>query len=82
MTKGGLSMDNPKLAYTRKEAAAAASVSLPTIDQWLHMYGFPSFKVGRKFLIPVKGFTEWLDEQTGNSTNRSNVSYKTRKWLA
>ena len=59
-------MDNPKLAYTRKEAAAAASVSLPTIDQWLHMYnGIPSFKVGRKCLIPVKEFAEWLGDQTG-----------------
>ena len=64
-------MDNPKLAYTRKEAAAAASVSLPTMDKWLHMRGFPSFKAGTKWLIPVKEFTEWLGEQTGyNNVDR------------
>ena len=56
-------MDNVKLTYTRKEAAAVSNVSLPTIDNWLHMPGFPSFRVGTKWLIPCRELVEWLGEQ-------------------
>jgi len=54
-----------KLIYSAPEAAKAASVSLPTLYQWLNREGFPVFRTGRKYLIPVKAFERWLEEQAG-----------------
>ena len=54
---------NTKLTLTAKEAAETANVSLPTIYEWLNSEGFPALRVGRKWLIPVKAFEEWLLKQ-------------------
>lgn len=65
-------MEQEKLNFTAKEGAAAAGVSMPTFLDWLHRPGFPAFRAGRKWLIPVEPFKAWLaaqceQEQDGNA---------------
>lgn len=52
-----------KLNYTREEAERAACVSAPTFRQWTRTPGFPIIRVGKKILVPIEPFKEWLAEQ-------------------
>ena len=54
-----------KLAFTLKEAAQAASVSVPTMAAWANKPGFPALRAGRKWVIPVDAFKGWLEAQAG-----------------
>lgn len=50
-----------KVAYTRKEAAEALSVSMPTLDKLARKQfnPLPCFHVGNKPLFPVAELHEW-----------------------
>ena len=52
-----------KGAFNLSEAAAFAGVSLPTMAAWANRPGFPAFKAGRRWIVPVDSFKTWLDEQ-------------------
>ena len=56
-------MEQEKLNFSSKEAAAAAGISMPTMLAWLHQDGFPAFRAGKKWLIPVEPFKRWLTAQ-------------------
>jgi len=65
-------MEDIKFAFTRREAAKAASTSLTTIDMWLHRRDcLPHFRVGKKVFIPVDAFRDFLNRQTGHDYDRA-----------
>jgi|GEM_PF-4141077 len=66
---------NEKLTMTFSEAAEAACVSAPTLRAWTRMPGFPCLRVGaagkgRKIVIPIEPFREWLREQAQSNTGQ------------
>ena len=56
-----------RLALTPAEAAEAIDVSLPTVYQLIKRETdpLPSFRIGRKILVPVISLQRWLEAQTG-----------------
>lgn len=50
-----------KLTFTAKEAAQAANVSMPTFYAWTRLEGFPALHAGRKIIVPIAAFKEWLE---------------------
>lgn len=54
---------NEKITLSVLEAAQAVGVSRPTMLQLVHTKGFPSFRVGRKILIPRQGLIDWVERQ-------------------
>lgn len=53
----------PELTLTVEQAAKAMQVSRPTMLTLVHQSGFPPFRVGKRWIIPVSGLERWLDEQ-------------------
>ena len=53
-------MDNSKLALTLEQAADLINVSLPTMREIVHKADFPAFRMGRRWIIPVDTFNEWI----------------------
>nr|DAH75310.1 MAG TPA: helix-turn-helix domain protein [Caudoviricetes sp.] len=58
-----------QLAFTPSQAAAAASVSRPTIYRWMRLDGFPVARIGGCTRIPAEAFREWLNRQAGVREN-------------
>ena len=54
-----------RLTYRIDEAAAAIGISKPIMAQLVHSSGFPAIRVGKRWLIPKKALTEWLDNHCG-----------------
>jgi excisionase family DNA binding protein len=54
-----------RLALTPAEAAEAIDVSLPTLYQLIKRERdpLPSFRIGRKILIPVLSMQQWIEAQ-------------------
>ncbi len=52
-----------KLAFTLEQAAESIEVSVPTMRTLIQQPGFPAFRVGRRWVIPVNAFQEWMHEQ-------------------
>lgn len=58
--------DTPdKLTYTLNDAAIAMNVSRPTMLAMVRRENFPAFRVGRRWIIPIDAFRQWLNEQAG-----------------
>lgn len=57
-------MTTDKIAYTVTEAAAAVSVSRPTMYRWIKM-GCPTAVIGGCTRIPVRAFEQWIAQQAG-----------------
>lgn len=55
-----------KLAYTLAEAAEAINVSVPTMRSLVHQPGFPAFRAGKRWVIPVAEFEAWLGRQAND----------------
>lgn len=55
--------NTPELTLTIEQAAKAMQVSRPTMLTLVHQSGFPSFRIGRRWIIPVAGLERWLDAQ-------------------
>ena len=53
-----------KSTMTVSELAQTMCISLPKAYDLIHSDGFPSVNVGRRVLIPVDAFREWLAAQT------------------
>lgn len=49
-----------KIAVTLGEAAEMMGVSVQIMRQLAHRKGFPAIKTGRRWIIPVEPFKEWL----------------------
>ena len=58
-----------KLAYNLAEAARAVGVSNPTMTEWVHIPGFPAFRAGKRWVIPIAALERWLDEQAAKGGN-------------
>lgn len=58
-----------QLAFTPSQAAAAASVSRPTIYRWMRLDGFPVARIGGCTRIPAEAFRDWLNRQAGVREN-------------
>lgn len=59
-----------KLTYTRREAAAALGVSLPTIDAFMHRRDNPLPCIrngGRLYLIPKAALETWALEEAARN---------------
>ena len=52
-----------KLAYNIAQAAEAACVSEPTMRKLVNTDGFPAIRVGRRWVIPVEAFNNWLIQE-------------------
>ena len=52
-----------RLALTPEEAAESIGVCVCTMRSIIRQPGFPAMKIGTRWVIPVKPFAEWLDEQ-------------------
>lgn len=52
-----------RLTYTAQEAARAANVSMPTIYAWTKIKGFPVVRVGRKVVVPIDAYNNWLENR-------------------
>jgi excisionase family DNA binding protein len=54
------------LAYSRREAAKAAGISLTALDDAIRRGQFPSIRVGRRVLIPKSAFLRILEAGSAN----------------
>lgn len=52
-----------KVAYSVKEASVALGVNINTMYELVRQSEFPSFKLGNKFLVSVKGLEDWVSKQ-------------------
>lgn len=50
----------PKEIYNVQEAAEVLGVSVNAVYNLSHTQGFPSFKLGKRILIPHKQLMEWV----------------------
>lgn len=48
-----------KVAYSVKEAAEALGIGRSTMFEYIHMDGFPAYKLGGKTFIDAQGLREW-----------------------
>lgn len=55
-------MDN-KLTMTVAEMAAHLNLSKPSAYAVAKQEGFPALNIGKRIIIPVAEFKEWLSEQ-------------------
>lgn len=64
-----------KLAYTRKEAADLAGISLPTLDALLKrpQAPIPHIRAGAKVLIPAGLFESWLEDEARRTSGRCDA---------
>jgi len=53
-----------KMTMSVKELAAQLNVSLPTAYELTRQKGFPVLAIGRRVVVPVLGFQEWLSDNT------------------
>ncbi|MDO4982163.1 MAG: helix-turn-helix domain-containing protein [Eubacteriales bacterium] len=52
-----------KLTYNISETAEVLGISRPTMYELLHREDFPSFRVGKRVLVPVDALKRWVEEQ-------------------
>lgn len=64
-------MDNKKLFWTATTMREEIPVSRPTIYRWLNTPGFPSVRVGRKYLIPKEEALAWIKANKEGKLGRS-----------
>ena len=49
-----------RLAINMTEAAAMIGVSVPIMREIANRKGFPAFRAGKRWIIPVEAFKAWL----------------------
>lgn len=54
---------NDMLTMTVNQAAKKIGCSYPSMVDICNRKGFPKLRLGRKILIPVKEFYQWLNSQ-------------------
>ena len=64
MTEQPLITQIPKLAFSIREAAASLSLSERTVEEMAKRGEIPSFRQGRRVLVPVDGLRQWVKEAT------------------
>jgi len=59
--------DLPKLTYTLAGAAQALNISKPTMLKIVNRADFPSFRAGRRWIIPAEGLKSWIATQASSA---------------
>lgn len=54
-----------KATITVKEVAQALGICLPKAYEIVASDNFPSFRLGRRIVIPAKDFENWLSKEAG-----------------
>ena len=52
-----------KITLNITEAAEKVGVSVPVMRELAHRPGFPAFRAGRRWIIPLESLKRWLDEE-------------------
>ena len=70
-----MEQDIKRLNYTRREAAMALGVSLPTLDAFMNRRDnpLPSIRGKKLILIPVTALEQWNMEEAARSIGRPMV---------
>lgn len=59
-----------KLTYTVDEMAQVLSIGRNQAYNLCHEQGFPSIRIGKRFVIPVESLREWLKQQGTEQRNQ------------
>ena len=59
------------MALNVSQAAARIGVSRPTMYELMNQSGFPVVRVGRRCLIPIRAFDNWLNEKAKEKPDTS-----------
>lgn len=59
-----MSETDSKLFYTMNELHEILPLGKNTLYRLVKEEGFPKIKVGKKILIPIKGFKSWVEQNT------------------
>ncbi len=63
-----------KLTMTVQELAQIMGISKPKAYELTHIQGFPAIRVGKRIVIPVESFRQWLKRVAGDlEENQSEV---------
>lgn len=57
--------DEKRICMGQAEFCQAVGISTPTFYRWVKADGFPVFRSGRKYLVPVDEFKRWISERRG-----------------
>ena len=70
-----MEQDIKRLNYTRREAAMALGISLPTLDAFMNRRDnpLPSIRGKKPILIPVAALEQWNMEEAARSIGRPMV---------
>lgn len=52
-----------KLALTLEQAAESIQIGIPAMRVLIHQPEFPAFRVGKRWVIPVDAFQQWMQAQ-------------------
>ena len=47
--------------------AEALGIAVASGYELMHQEGFPSLRIGNRFVVPKEKFIRWVDEQTGGA---------------
>ena len=67
-------MANGRLAYSKKEAAAATSISLRSIDYLIGKGQLKAVKIGRRVVIPARDLEKLICNGAGPVRKQSSVA--------
>lgn len=54
-----------KRVYSVEEAAQVLGISRSKMYEFVKSEGFPSFNIGTRILVSIKGLERWIEEQAG-----------------
>ena len=63
------SYDDLPLFLNAKMVAEALGIAAVSGYELLHQEGFPSLRIGNRFIVPKEKFIRWVDEQTGGEAD-------------
>ncbi len=57
--------DDLPLFLSAKLVAQTLGVSISSAYELMHEDGFPSLRIGSRFVVPKEKFRQWVEQQTG-----------------
>lgn len=64
-----MGVNNKRMCYTVPELHDILPLGRNSLYKLVSRNDFPKIRVGRKILIPIEGFTKWLEENEGLEVN-------------
>ena len=59
------SYDDLPLFLNATHVAGALGVAISSAYELMHEDGFPSLRIGSRFVVPKEKFRQWVERQTG-----------------